>query len=320
MQNFSNGTKINIFGLLIFAFFSATVASGSVFFDYDRQADLAVFRSSTGRWHTYSSENQSLSEIQWGYSTDILAPADYDGDGLTDFAVWRPENGNWYIYSSRTQDLFAIQWGATSQSMFGSIQDIPVQADYDGDGQADIAVWRPENGTWYVLTSNSGYSLSFARYFQFGQLGDVPVPADYDGDDKTDYAVFRSSENRWYINLSKTGQFITVEFEKAGDNFLVPADYTGDGIDDIAVFDKGTWLIRRSEDGETETYSFGLQTDRPVPADYDGDGKTDVAVYRGGTWFIRESSTSNLRVYNYGVSTDTPVTSGIIKQSIVPIP
>jgi hypothetical protein len=76
-----------------------------------------------------------------------------------------------------------VQWGAAS------LGDVPVPSDYDGDGRADVAVWRSTDGRWYVIRSSDG--AQSAVQWGAASLGDIPVPADYDGDGRTAFAVFR---------------------------------------------------------------------------------------------------------------------------------
>ena len=49
----------------------------------------------------------------------------------------------------------------------GATDDMPVPGDFDGDGRADIAVFRPSNGQWYIKGA--------ASPIQWGGTGDIPV-------------------------------------------------------------------------------------------------------------------------------------------------
>ncbi len=54
----------------------------------------------------------------------------YDGDGKSDITVYHP-SGVWSIVRSSDSGNTVVGWG-------GAAQDLPVPADYDGDGKTDI--------------------------------------------------------------------------------------------------------------------------------------------------------------------------------------
>lgn len=55
-------------------------------------------------------------------------------------------------------------------------------------GKTDFLAWRASTGTWYWLTSSSGYRAEAAGARQWGNasLGDIPLVGDIDGDGKAD--------------------------------------------------------------------------------------------------------------------------------------
>jgi uncharacterized repeat protein (TIGR03803 family) len=249
--------------------FTATSPSD---FDGDGNADVAVFRSSTGQWFTINPKTNytTSSPVPWGVSTDEPVPGDYDGDGKADYGVYRPSTGEWFIHRSSDGGVIYGSWGARASAGLG---DIPVPGDYDGDGKTDFAIYRTSTGEWFIHRSSDG-GLTYGAWGARASagLGDVPVPGDYDGDGKTDFAVYRASTGEWFIHRSSDGGLTHASWGAAASS----------GLGDI-----------------------------PVPGDYDGDGMIDPAVYRRSTgqWFILKSSTKYTTriVIGWGVSTDTPM-------------
>jgi uncharacterized delta-60 repeat protein len=232
-------------------------------YDGDAKTDLAVWRENPSNpdranFYILQSSNGSIRTVQFGRTGDVpLAGADFDGDGKADPAVYRAgTNGgqSFFFYKPSTRptvDFVSAGWGIG--------EDKPVVADYDGDGKADVAVYRPSNGVWYIARSGGGFS-----FVQFGNSTDKPVVGDYDGDGKADQAVYRPSEGTWYINQSTKG-FTAAQFGISTD-LPTPADYDGDGKTDIAVYRpaEGNWYLLQSTLGFSSV-RFGLSGDKPTP-------------------------------------------------------
>lgn len=173
---------------------------------------------------------------------------------------------------------------------FGASGDVPVSGDYDGDGTTEVAIYRPSAGLWAIRDLTRGY---------YGDPGSIPVPWDYDGDGKTEVAVFRPDIGLWSLR-----NVTSIYFGQTGD-IPVPGNYGGGKWAKVAIFRpaSGLWAVRNL----TKLY-FGRQGDTPVPADYDQDGITDIAIYRpaNGLWAGILTGSGEKRLY-FGAEGDIPV-------------
>mgnify|MGYP003490949083 CR=1 FL=1 len=87
---------------------------------------------------------------------------------------------------------------------FGAPGDVPVAGDVDGDGVADLAVYR--NGVWHLDTNRDGTADQVVAFG--GGAGDVPLLFDYDGDGRADLVIARAG--LWYVSTQRNGiaQFV----------------------------------------------------------------------------------------------------------------
>jgi subtilisin-like proprotein convertase family protein len=295
------------------------------------EGSLSAFdgKPHTGTWLLQITDDQANGQTGTLYCWELtirrtaIGKAFTISDGRTELNLWRPSTARVYarnlaavvgsIANGQANDLpvpadytgdgleeaLALfrpstgQWFNTgSVATFGINNDVPVPGDYNGDGSADIAVWRPSEGNWYLRNIAT---------ISWGVAGDIPVPADYNGDGTTDLAVWRPSDGVWYIR-----NITNVQWGSPGD-IPVPADYTGDGKADVAVFrpSTGYWHIVSVDQQQINAIPWGGMNDIPIPADYDGDGKADIAVFRGsdGFWHIR-----NVGAILWGTTGDIPLT------------
>ncbi len=190
-----------------------------------------------------------------------------------------------------------------------SLRIVATDGDYNADGLADLAVYRPSTGQFLSLLSNSANT---APAPSGGSFVDVPIEGDFDGDGRIDLGYFQPATATWVIQRSQLGilvrQFGT-GVNSGGQPIAVPGDYDGDGIDDLAIFDRNTatWAISQSRDGNVLRV-FGQTGDIAVPGDYDGDFKADLAIFRPttGLWSGQLSGGGNFSQL-LGQAGDLPV-------------
>lgn len=228
-----------------------------------------------------------------GRAATSLATGDFNNDTRGDLAVAHLLRG----------------MGAKSKllQLTGNCNPRAIKSDYDGDGRADVAVWRPSDGTWRIRQSSD--QVLNVQQWGGGIYGDRPAPGDYDGDGRADLAVYRNPTGAWYILNSSNGSASAYSWGTSGD-VPVPGDYDGDLRTDVAVYrpSTGAWWILRSSDQSYVGIGFGISTDRVVQGDYDGDGKTDLAVWREaqGVWYVLYSSDSSFHAFYWGTAGDIP--------------
>jgi len=212
----------------------------------------------------------------YGFSDVTPVPADYDGDGYADLAV-KSNDGVWYIdyHGVGSGDEYGFGYWDVSYSGYGYSNVIPVPADYDGDGKADLAI-KTSDGYWMIDLSNNFYSTDYTLnqfggwnlvFAGYGFSNATPTPAFYDQDpgphQTADLSVWDGTT--WYLDNSTqwTG----------GSQF---------GHWDLAFTPPNT----------------GWTTTKPVPGDYDHDGVADLALFivqSGQCWWLISDSSSNPR-------------------------
>jgi len=250
-------------------------------FDGDGKTDLAVFHPQTGTWYVRLSESGRLLQSRFGSSFTWLVPNDFDGDGQNDLAVFNPSNGVW-----STTGSFSSHMNWLGQRQFGWMQTIPLSGNVDECPMADLVLFNPDIGEWFVYRS----STSRWERFLFGSREATPLLFDYDGDGLDDFVLYYpravggiKQNSTWVIRDAASGRQEVVQFGNTG-GIPVPGKYCAEHQgQQLAVFypQTGNWHFESFRGQANLQFNFGWSGAVPLRGNYTGDegGLEGPAVY-----------------------------------------
>jgi hypothetical protein len=243
--------------------------------------------------------------------------------------VFRPGNGKWYLDANDNG-----QWSGCGEDgcyPFGMNGDLAVAGDWNNDGFAEIGVFRPSTGMWYLdLNSNDAWSgCDTDSCIPFGMNGDLPVAGDWDNTGPSKVGVFRPSTGMWYLDYNGNGRWDgcgtdrCAHFGTSGD-LPVSGDWNGSGSGKMGVFrpNSGIWYLDYNGNGLWDgcgidrCINFGMSGDQPVAGDWNGSGTAKVGVFRPSTgrWYVDQNGNGQWEgcsvdaCYYFGTTGDVAVT------------
>jgi Bacterial Ig-like domain (group 3)/FG-GAP-like repeat len=247
------------------------------------------------------------SPIFVGSFPEALKIGDFNNDGNLDLAVANGNDNTVSILLGNGDGTFTAAGGSPVSAGVGSFPFFLAVADFNNDGNADLAVVNGgQDDSVTVLEGNGdGTFTPFAGSpipLPSGAGASPIVAADFNGDGYVDLAVATFNDNDVDIFLGNGKGGFTVSSQSpiaAGPSpfSMTALDYNGDGVTDLAIGDYNynpnpnpppgsVTLLIGIGDGTFQPpgapIPVGQLPNDVVTADFNGDGKPDLAIPDSG--------------------------------------
>ncbi len=281
-------------------------------FNDDGHADLAATSGNDDTVTILEGNGQgsftpfSGSPIAVGSYPEAVKIGDFNNDGILDLVVANSGDDTLSILLGNGDGTFTPASGSPTSAGVGDFPFFIAVADFNGDGNADLAVVNGRDNSLSLLEGNGdGTFTPFngSPYIFPNAAGSCPVvAADFNGDGKIDLAVanFMAGQPNGtvYILLGNGDGTFTTSSQTpitVGLNpfSMVSLDYNGDGYTDLAIANfsfgdpTGTLTLLLGQGNGLfqppgAPITLGSQPNDVVTADFNGDGLPDLATPDSG--------------------------------------
>jgi hypothetical protein len=220
-----------------------------------------------------------------------LAVADQEGDSVSIFISNGKTGSAWNLAGQVPYDTAAFPTGVTV-------------ADFNGDGNIDLAVTNGDGNSVSVLLGNGDGTFLPQTGFGAGNIPFAVVAADFNGDGNTDLIAANSGSNSISVILGNgNGTFQTrIDYEAGANPYSVATgDFNGDGIADLAIAASNCATSPCGQGAVTVMLGRGDGSFRP-PVQYSTGTTTDPRAVAVGS-FVKGSNVLDLVVANYSTGT-----------------
>jgi hypothetical protein len=231
------------------------------------------------------------------------------------------ETAGLYTVEVSVSDGVALSTASTKINIIDPLLELseihPIAGDFNGDGVADIGIFKALTGEWDIAVSDHGRFTFFTeRKSDMGSSGWVPFTGDFNGDGFTDIGARNYGNEdgniKWALYDPGSQSFGDVtlinDFFSGSDWLHTTGDFNGDGCIDIGRYYPrgGNWQVALSDNGSFSSFphmdsgepfanfSFGGSGWSPVVGDFNADGLTDICIFLSseGIWRVAFSNGS----------------------------
>lgn len=218
--------------------------------------------------------------------------------------------------------------------------DVPLLADWDGDGVETAGFYRHAEEALYVRSANTPkapeFIFSIANVSLPANSTVTPIVGDWDGDGSANFGVYLSTSESphglfllFYDSVfagSPNGTPVPISISGGTESDLpIVGDWNGDGIYSIGTYRPrlGYFYLRNANSTGRAQIKFHVKTDRlpkyyqPISGDWSGTGSEQVGLYDGArsTYLLYNSFlTDSAPTTKVRLTSDFPLT-GRVKYS-----